>query len=128
MEYTFQQEADAGLILVTIWGDWNIQQDQEVLKRIMETVSQTKIRKVLIDMRQLPTEFSTFYIYTRAEYLKNQREQVETPIVKVAILYDESDPRTKSAFEFFETSTRNRSMPYRVFPSMEQARRWLAED
>lgn len=126
MEYKIEQDETTGIITAHVTGKWTPQQDNEMLARIMSLPS-TGAKLVLVDLRQLATNFSVAYVYERAKFLSQRREGVESPSFKAALVYEGSDPKVASAYQFFETTTRNRGLPYRVFADVEQARQWLLE-
>jgi hypothetical protein len=90
-------------------------------------MAEWKVNKAVIDMCELQFELRVQDIFQRAETLRDQRHEVKSPSTKVALVYNPVSKKMDEDFLFFENTSRNRGLPYRVFQQMEDALSWLSE-
>jgi hypothetical protein len=127
MEYTIQIFEDQKLIHARAKGQWDKQTDDAMIREIMGSVPKMGLKKVMLDMRELQFDMSLTTIFQRAQELRDQRVESKSFTVKVAIVYLSKDRQTEDNFSFFETTARNRGLPYRVFKDDKEAFAWLME-
>jgi len=125
MDYSIQLIEDSKIAQVVTSGEWEREVDNAMGLEIMKKMSEWKVNKAVIDMRNLQFELRVLDIFQRAETLRDQRREVKAPSTKVALVYLPRDKRADEDFIFFENTARNRGLPYRVFKQMESALEWL---
>lgn len=125
MEYTIQLDSTNGLVLVHAAGEWESDKDNLMVQQIMQTVIESGLRKVLLDIRELKFDLSMAHIFERARSMRDARMQQGTVSSRVALVYDAQNQKLDADMRFFETAAQNRSIPYRVFKDIEEARAWL---
>ena len=127
MQYTIQLETESGLIFVHAAGDWERDTDNLMAEQIMQSVDESGLRKVLLDIRELRFDLSMAQIFERARDMRDQRTQHALVSSQVALVYAEGNSKLDADMRFFEMTAQNRSVPYRVFTSIEEARKWLLQ-
>lgn len=125
MDYNIQINEDQKFIHITTAGDWEKEKDDALVRDILGTIVQSGIKKVLLDMRGLRFDFQLFTIFQRAQDLREQRVEAHVFSMKVALVYLPESEKIKADFSFFETTARNRGLPYRAFVQLEPAIEWL---
>ncbi len=128
MDYTIQLVEDRKLIIATASGDWEHAADDAMVRQVMDTVGESGLDRVLVDIRTLKLDIPLVQIFERAKELREQRKQAGVSSAKAAIVYPPNDPKLEEDFNFFETAARNRGLPYRAFNNMEDAMAWLMEE
>lgn len=127
MDYKIQLMEEPKIVQITTSGTWEREVDNAMGLDIMKKMSEWKVNKALIDMRELQFELRVLDIFQRAETLRDQRREVRPPGTKVALVYNPVSKKVDEDFIFFENTSRNRGLPYRVFQQMEDAMAWLSE-
>jgi len=127
MEYTIQLDQANGLILVHAAGDWESDKDNLMVQQIMQTVTESGLRKILLDIRELKFDLSMAHIFERAVAMRDVRMKQDKVSSRVALVYDAQNQKLEADMRFFETASQNRSIPYRVFRDIEEARLWLLQ-
>jgi hypothetical protein len=127
MEYSIQLDKENGLIFVRAAGDWERETDNLMAQQILQTVDESGLRKVLLDIRELRFDLSMAQIFERAKTMRDARMMHGTVSSKVALVYSAQDPKLDVDMRFFETASQNRSIPYRVFKDIEEAQNWLLQ-
>ena len=125
MEYTIQITDDPQIINVTITGKWNQETDRAMGLEIMAKVEESKVGKVLVDMRELQFELPMINLFERAKELREQRRGFKPASRKVALVYKPKHKQMEANLNFFEDSSQNRGLPYQVFKQLEPALEWL---
>ncbi len=128
MEYTVQLKEDLNLVFATASGEWESQTDNAMVRAIMETVDTSGSRKVLLDIRELHFDLPIIHYFERVQEMREKRRQFGTTSTKTAIVYSSTDEKLDRDIAFFETASRNRSLPYRTFKVMEEAMGWLLSE
>ena len=128
MKYNIQKIQNDQIILVHVSGKRDLEIDNLMVREVMQNVSETGIRKVLIDLRLLEFDLSTAEIFKRAMDMREQRLKHRTVSTKVALIYQPGDPKLNEDMRFFEIATQNRGVPYRVFTDIEKAKAWLLDE
>lgn len=127
MNYSIQLLEEPKIAQVITSGAWEREVDNAMGLEIMKKMAEWKVNKAVIDMRELQFELRVLDIFQRAETLRDQRREVKPPSSKVALVYKPISPKVDDDFLFFENTSRNRGLPYRVFKQMEDALVWLSE-
>lgn len=127
MEYTIQLDKENGLVFVRAAGDWERETDNLMAQQILQTVDESGLRKVLLDIRELRFDLSMAQIFERAKTMRDARMMRGTVSSKVALVYSAQDPKLDVDMRFFETTSQNRAIPYRVFKDIEEAQKWLLQ-
>jgi hypothetical protein len=127
MEYTVQHRTDQNIVFATAKGEWNAKTDNEMVRRIMQTVEETGSIKVMLDIRELHFYHSVLRVFERAQEVKKQRQEFKTVSRRVAIVYPVDNEKIDENLTFFETTARNRGLPYRAFTDIDIAWAWLLE-
>lgn len=127
MEYVIQITDDPMIIRVAVTGNWRSETDQTMALEIMAKVDESKVDRVLIDMRELEFTLPIIDIFQRAKDLSEQRRGFRSRSTKVALVYQPQTKQVEETFVFFENTSQNRGLPYRVFKRIEFALEWLAE-
>ncbi len=127
MEYTIQLDSANGLVLVHAAGEWESDKDNLMVQQILQAVDESGLRKVLLDIRELKFDLSMAHIFERARSMRDARMQQGTVSSRVALVYDAQNQKLDADMRFFETAAQNRSIPYRVFKDIEEARAWLLQ-
>lgn len=128
MEYNIQFNEEEQTIHVTAHGKRNVQTDNAMVEEIIQKVVDTGLRKVLIDIRKLDFDLSMAELFQRAKYVREKRLKKGKTSSKVALVYNSGNPKLDSDMQFFETTARNRGLPYHVFSDMEKAKNWLQQE
>ena len=127
MDYTIKQDKDKGIITVTAAGKWELEKDNEMIRQILQAVEVSGSKRVLLDIRELYFDLPMLHFYDRAQGLRKQRNDLKTTSRKVALVYSAPTKKMDDDLLFFETTARNRNLPYRVFKELEVAWAWLCE-
>ncbi|NJC97961.1 MAG: hypothetical protein C3F07_08140 [Anaerolineales bacterium] len=127
MDFSIELLQDPPIINVTVAGQWDSKTDNDMALDIMKKVSETKVDKVLVDLRELQFEIPVVDIFQRAKDLREQRRGFAPVSAKVALVYRPVDQKMEEDFIFFENTSQNRGLPYRVFQRMESALAWLTK-
>ncbi|HMV30417.1 MAG TPA: hypothetical protein PKE23_13575, partial [Anaerolineales bacterium] len=88
MEYTIQLDQANGLILVHAAGDWESDKDNLMVQQIMQTVTESGLRKILLDIRELKFDLSMAHIFERAVAMRDTRMKQDKVSSRVALVYD----------------------------------------
>ena len=127
MNYTVVHDQQAGIIIATAEGQWTRDQEKAMLDEIFDLVTATHVRKLLGDVRKLVNvDLSIIRLYDVAEMLQARRRALATVTARVAIVYNAVDNPEIELYRFFETTARNRGLPYRLFEDVAAAITWLA--
>lgn len=126
MEYVIQIDEENGIISAIAHGEWNSTADNTMIREIMDLVETKRLNKILLDISALQFDFPVVQIFERAREVREYRLQKTRVSSKVALIYSASNPKVEQDMHFFETVSRNRSLPYRVFTNVNDARKWLA--
>jgi hypothetical protein len=127
MNYSIQLMEEPKIVQVTTSGVWEREVDNAMGLDIMKKMAEWNVNKALIDMRELQFELRVIDIFQRAENLREQRLEVKHFSSKVALVYNPVSKKVDEDFIFFENTSRNRGLPYRVFKQMEDALAWLSK-
>ncbi|MFN8411792.1 MAG: hypothetical protein U0Z26_05345 [Anaerolineales bacterium] len=127
MKYSITQSEDQNIIVANATGEWEAEIDNQMVRELMQTVVQTGIRKILLDMRDLQFDFSVLRIFERAQEMRDQRRTVEKASSKVALVYSPVSPKLEEDMRFFENASQNRGLPYHSFRDVEEAIKWLLD-
>ena len=127
MDYVIEHDKDKQLITVTAMGKWELKQDNEMIRQILQAVEESSSKKVLVDIRELHFDLPMLHLYERAQGLRQQRLGLKVTSRRVALVYSVVTKKLDGDLLFFETAARNRNLPYRVFKDIEKARVWLDE-
>lgn len=127
MDYKIRRDMETGTIFVHAIGDWDRDTDNLMVQQIMRSVDESGLRKVLLDIRELRFDLSMAQIFERARDMRDQRLQHALVSSQVALVYAEGSPKLDADMRFFEITAQNRSVPYRVFTDIEEARNWLLQ-
>lgn len=125
MEYSLHLDEEDKIVSVTARGQWDSATDNAMVQEIMTAVTLKGVQKVLLDLRELIFDLPMFQIFERAKEISEQRLAQPRVSSKVALVYSSADPKLDADMQFFETASRNRGLPYRVFTNVEDAREWL---
>jgi hypothetical protein len=125
MEYRIAFDAQANIIRATAAGEWEAHTDEAMVDEMMKVVRATGARKILVDLRELNANLATLRLYEHARSLLSRRAQAGAFSTRVAIVYKPVNARVEQGFQFFETTARNRGLPYRVFAAIAPAQDWL---
>jgi hypothetical protein len=125
MEYNIAFDAQANIIRASAGGEWEARTDDEMVGEMMKVVRETGARKILVDLRRLNANLATLRLYEHARNLLSRRAQAGPVSIRVAIVYTAVAERVDRGFQFFETTARNRGLPYRVFREIGPAQAWL---
>ncbi|MFN8400597.1 MAG: hypothetical protein U0X74_11310 [Anaerolineales bacterium] len=125
MEYTIQLNSANGLVLVHAAGEWESDKDNLMVQQIMQTVIESGLHRILLDIRELKFDLSMAHIFERAIVMRDARMKQDKVSSRVALVYDAQNQKLEADMRFFETAAQNRSVPYRVFKTIEEARSWL---
>jgi anti-anti-sigma regulatory factor len=126
MEYIISHDTKADMIVATASGKWNQQKDNELVREVRRTVSDLRVKNVLIDLRSLENiDLTTLRLYEHAIKLKQGGQEFETVSMKVAIVVSVKDEKDEANCKFFETTARNRGLPYMIFKDIDPAMEWL---
>jgi hypothetical protein len=126
MDYVIDHNKDQQVITVTATGKWELEKDNEMIRKIMRAVEESGYKKVLVDIRELHFDLPMIHLYERAQGLRQQRRNVKTTSRKVALVYSAPTKKMDDDLSFFETAARNRNLPYRVFKDIQAAWVWLS--
>jgi hypothetical protein len=127
MNYNIQLVEEPKIVQVTTWGEWDREVDNAMGLDIMKKMIESNVNKALIDMRELQFDLPVVEIFQRAKDLSDQRRDVKPPGIKIALVYNPIDKKVDEDFIFFENTSQNRGLPYRVFKQMESALAWLSK-
>ncbi|HMZ06142.1 MAG TPA: hypothetical protein PK078_00875 [Anaerolineales bacterium] len=126
MEYVIYLDEVMGLVLVTASGDWVPAIDNNMIHEIMDVVETKKLSRVLLDISALHFDFPMIQIFERVRDVREFRLEHNQISSKVALVYSASNTKVEQDMQFFETVAQNRSLPYRIFTDVNDARKWLA--
>jgi hypothetical protein len=127
MNYDIQLMEEPKIVQVTTSGAWEREVDNAMGLDIMKKMAEWKVNRALIDMRELQFELRVIDIFQRAENLRDQRREVKPISSKIALVYNPISKKVDEDFIFFENTSQNRGLPYRVFKQMESALEWLTK-
>lgn len=125
MEYSIHLDEESKIVSATARGEWDSATDNAMVQEIMTAVTLKGVQKVLLDLRELIFDLPMFQIFERAKEISEQRLAQPRVSSKVALVYSPADPKLDADMQFFETASRNRGLPYRVFTNVDDAREWL---
>jgi hypothetical protein len=125
MEYTIQLTNDSQVISVVITGKWDSTTDKAMALDVMAKVAETKLSRVLVDMRELQFDLPIINMFQRAKELRDQRRGFEAVSTRVALVYTAVSKKLDESLKFFEDASQNRGLPYRVFKNVDSALEWL---
>jgi hypothetical protein len=128
MEYTIQHRKDQNIVIATAKGEWDSKTDNDMVRKIMETVDASGSMKVLLDIQKLQFDLSIHRVFERTQEVMKQRDEFENVSRKVAIVYPSTGQKADENIIFFETVARNRGLPYRAFKDMDIALAWLLDE
>ena len=126
MEVSLWVDAERDLLAVTYSGDFSPAEAEGSFLDLLDTLVEHKLRKVLIDGRQLigdPELLERFYYGTFVAQAVN-RTVNRTACAVPAFAYVLEKPMLDPD-RFGETVAVNRGMRVRAFDNLEQARWWL---
>ena len=119
MPYTFEVHEKEDYLLMTASGTLESVEDLDSLSRLMwQKADQCQCRRFLIDETAVNKTIDPHDITVFAESkIDNPRNRL-----RVAVVYS---PENFSKLRWMETFLQNRSLAYRQFSSIEEARQWL---
>jgi len=127
MKYSVHLDETDQIIVATAEGNWDDDSDDTLVEQIMELVIRTGVKKVLVNLSGLSFEFSIAKVFERGNEMKDLRKKKQFVSSQVAIVYASGNQMLEQNMQFFETVTRNRGLPYRVFDNLQDARDWLSK-
>lgn len=125
MNYIIQLDEERKIVSAVAKGEWDPEADNTMVYQILEMVDVTGVQKVLLDIRELRFELPIVQIFERAKDMRVERQKFSKTSVKAAIIYSSEDQKLEEDMIFFETTARNRGLPYQVFKDVEEAVAWL---
>ena len=126
MELSIQIESERGLLCATYSGKFALPEAEITFHEILNALVNHKLKKVLIDGRQLtgdPEPLERFYYGKYVADAVSQavnRKQIEVPRFAYVLRKPMLDPN-----RFGETVAVNRGMRVKTFEKIEQAEWWL---
>ena len=123
---TLQADHDRHLLSVVYSGAWDLSQAQETFHDILAALGEHKLKKVLVDGRQIvgdPEPLERFYYsryVTDAVAQSVNRNRIKVPRFAYVLLEPMLDPK-----RFGETVAVNRGMRVKAFDNLKQAEWWL---
>ena len=126
MELTIQIESDRGLLCATYSGEFSLPEAEITFHEILDGLVKHKLKKVLIDGRQLTGNLQPLERFYYGKYVADavahavNRNKIEVPRFAYVLQKPMLDPN-----RFGETVAVNRGMRVKTFEKIEQAEWWL---
>jgi len=126
LELSLQVDLERHLLRVTYAGEFSVPEAEATFQEILEALVKDKLRKVLVDCRQVignPEPLERFYYGKYVADAVNKtvnRTRIAVPRFAYVLLEPLLDPN-----RFGETAAVNRGMQVRAFDDMKQAEWWL---
>jgi hypothetical protein len=126
LELSFRADLERHLLRVTYSGEFSIREAEATFQEILEAIVKNRLRKVLIDGRQVigdPEPLERFYYGKYVADAVNQtinRHRIEVPSFAYVMHEPLLDPG-----RFGETVAVNRGMRVKAFDDMKRAEWWL---
>lgn len=128
MDYAIELGADGKIVFAAAHGEWDAAIDNAMIRQIMETVNSTGVSKVFLDMRDLHFDFPIVQIFERAKEVRQERRKHDKVSTRTALVYSPVNAKREQDMAFFETTSRNRGLPYAIFRDADEAIKWLLDD
>jgi len=123
---TLQADHDRHLLDVVYSGDWDLPLAQETFHDILAALAEHKLKKVLVDGRQIVGDPEPLERFFYSQYVADavahsiNRKRIEVPRFAYVMLDPMLDPK-----RFGETVAVNRGMRVKAFDNFKQAELWL---
>lgn len=121
MEWKIEYLADQQLMYIKTKGILTRESANEMLKDVVQAMTQYKCCKQIVDHRETTFELSVLEYYERPQVNK---EIGMSHVWKVAMVFKELNEKTN----FMETVFRNRGYNFQQFDDVEEARKWLLSE
>lgn len=121
MSYVIDTLVEKDYIKLTVSGEQTLENNKELVFRVLNTCIENNVGKALVDIRGLlgqPGMLSDFELANIAA------KEALGLVQKVALLYRQESQEYTS---FFETATRNRGVNLLAFLDEKEAIKWLLE-
>jgi hypothetical protein len=125
MDFTIEVMEDQGIVVLTLKGEYDAHVDFAMARQITETIQVGRGHALFVDIRELRSLLPLISLFERAAELQKQGHEHGTANTKVAILLAAGEKQHEENMAFFETTSRNRGLPYRIFMDKTQALAWL---
>ena len=126
MEITLRVDIKLQLLHVTYFGEFSLSEAQETFHEILDALAKERLRKVLVDGRQIvgdPEPLERFYygkyVADAVSQLIN-KTRIEVPLFAYVLREPVLDPN-----RFGETVAVNRGMRVKLFDDIKKAEWWL---
>lgn len=121
MSYAIETEIEQDYIRLTVSGEQTLENNKELVFRVIETCAENNIWKALVDIRDILGQPGIFSDYELANIAAKEALGL---IQRVALIYRQENHEYTS---FFETTTRNRGINLLAFLDEDEALKWLLE-
>lgn len=126
MEYSIEYDPAACMLTARVQGAWSWIAAFDAGRSLREAVAARHARSVLIDLREVVgLDLRTLSMYELASRLVAGRRRFAHIAAKGAFVVPDLGPEGDVHYQYFENTSRNRGLPYRLFKDVEQARQWL---
>jgi hypothetical protein len=121
MSYVIETEIKQNYVKLHVSGKQTLENNKELVSRVIEACANNNIRKALVDIRGLVGQPGTFSDYELASIAAKDALGL---IQRVALIYRRESHEFTS---FFETTIRNRGINLLAFLDENEALKWLLE-
>lgn len=117
MEYQLTSSMNKDVLEITISGEGNKENSNEIAMKVIDLVKRSKPRSVLVDVRSIRGTLSILETFDLVRSYPNQ-----TPHIRTAVVDREENERQ---LDFYETLAANVGYAAQYFTDIDVARAWL---